>query len=75
MNGNASIVVICFLPYVYSNHGRDDNANIAGFPNICNLMHFTGLRPKYLGLESVNLPVIVSIDVLTIIPFFNPVYK
>ena len=75
MNGKASIVVICFLPYVYNNQGREDKANIAGLFNIWSLMHLTGLSPKYFGLESVNFPVIVSIEVLTIIPFLRPVYK
>ncbi len=60
---------------MYNSQGLDDNAKIAGFPNTYNLMHLTGLSPKYLGLESVNFPVIVSIDVLTIMPFFKPVYK
>ena len=38
-------------------------------------MHLTGLIPKYLGLESVNFPVIVSIDVLISIPLASPVYR
>lgn len=38
-------------------------------------MSFTGLLPRYLGLESVNLPVIESIEVLTIIPFWSPAYR
>ena len=46
-----------------------------GFPKISNLINLTGLLPKYLGLESVNFPVIGSMDVLTIIPFASPAYK
>lgn len=55
--------------------GLEDKANIADFPNIFNFIHLTGCEPKYLGLESVSFPVMVSIDVLTIIPFPNPAYK
>ncbi len=55
--------------------GLDESARIAGFPKIDSFMHLTGCEPRYFGLESVNFPVIVSIDVLTIIPFPSPAYK
>ena len=42
---------------------------MAGLPRMFSFIKRTGLAPRYLGLESVSLPVIESIEVRTIMPF------